>query len=111
RQPPLLCGQSRCRFVRQGGIRRFDGTQRRIHLLRCQRGARGFDGRWTAVDRGGRRPAGRGLDQRGQLLQRQQRVAEQAVADGRRAGQERVVGDLQQLGAVRQVVAGYVRVV
>ena len=46
-----------------------------------------------------------------QLLQDQQCVPEQAVTDRRRTGQSRIGGDLQQFGALGQIIAGHVRVV
>ena len=51
------------------------------------------------------------IDHAHQLLQRQQRVTEQAVADRRRTSQSRIGGDLQQFGALGQVLASHVGVV
>ena len=50
-------------------------------------------------------------DQLGELLQDQQRVTKQAVAYRRGCGQMRIRGDLQQLGALRQILTGNVRVI
>ena len=69
------------------------------------------------VDRGGTDRRGGHLavavviDHAHEVLQRQQRVAEHAVTDRCRRGQGRIVGDLQQIGALGQILAGHIGVV
>ena len=51
------------------------------------------------------------FDHAHELLQDQQRITQQAVADWRRTSQSGIGGDLQQFAACGQVLTGHIRVV